>query len=774
MSRNKKIKPLKRKKHSFRKILKIFVITILALVVTISVYIGIGIKNEKYGELPAFSEIKMIEHAEATEIFTSDSVLMGRYYYQNRNNISSRAIPEKMINALVSTEDARFYEHNGIDYKSLIRVIFKTVLLGDRSAGGGSTITQQLAKNLYPRDGSSFIDIIGCKIREMIIARRMEKLYEKDKIIQLYLNTVPFGENTYGVKNAAQLYFGEKTSELSTEQVATLIGMLKATHTYNPHKFPQNAIQRRNVVLSQMAKYGYLTERISDSLKNISLNTNYRPVGHNEGIAPYFREYLRGYLTKWCQNHTKKNGESYNLYSDGLKIYTTIDSEVQQSADKAIKKHMPALQNRLNKELGRRGTDPRIKTLAKKKLESQLSKGKKGNKRNYNWMKKERPMEIFSWDGIKTVKMSPLDSMKYYLKMLQTGFIALNPQNGNILAWVGGINHRFFKYDHVLSERQLGSVFKPVVYMEALRQGIKPCDYYPNDSISYESYNGWTPRNAEHDYGGVYSVQGALVNSINTVSVQLLLEAGIDSVINMAKKLGYSSGEMPHVPSLALGTTNSSVLNVAKSYGIMANGGNKIETHFLKSIKNNKGEELERFIKVDSSNRILPPEMVEQMTMMLNNVTKRGTGSSLIKNFNFPGDIAGKTGTTQNHADGWFVGYNPKIVLACWVGADSPEIHFRNIWYGQGAATALPITGYFLEDLSKKDPEYFGRFKFSEIDTSRYNCLDYREKAPGLIEKLFNIDLFKKNKKEKKEKKGVFKKIFKLFKRKNKKDSLKD
>lgn len=769
MALNKKKKNRIRKKYFFRKTLKYIITSFLILIISASVYIGIGIKKEHYGELPTFSEIKKIENEEATEVFTRDSVLMGRYYYQNRNNITFQAIPEKMIDALVATEDVRFYEHNGIDYRSLIRVIFKTVFLGDRSSGGGSTITQQLAKNLYPRDGSNFIDIIGFKIREMIVARRLEKLYGKDKIIQLYLNTVPFGENTFGVKNAAQLYFDQNPAELSTEQIATLIGMLKATYYYNPHKFPEKAIQRRNIVMSQMAKYGYLTENITDSLKKLFLHTDYSPVGHNEGLAPYFREYLRGYLTEWCRNHKKKNGEPYNLYSDGLKIYTTIDSEVQSSADRAMTKQMPVLQNQLDKELERKGAFSKLDRLAKSKFKGQLKKTKGEKEQEHRWMKEERPMEVFSWDGIISKEMSSLDSMKHYLKMLQTGFMAMNPQNGDVLAWIGGINHRFFKYDHVLSERQVGSVFKPAVYLEALRQGIDPCDFYPNDSISYENYDNWTPQNAEHDYGGVYSVQGALVNSINTVSVQLLLEVGVDSVINLAKKMGYKK-DMPRVPSLALGTTSSSVMDVAEFYGILANGGNKVEANFLQSIENNKGKELERFTKEDSSNRVLSAELVEKMTMMLNHVTKRGTGASLTKNFNFSGDIAGKTGTTQNHADGWFVGYNPKIVFTCWVGANSPKIHFRNIWYGQGAATALPIAGYFLEDLNRKNDSYFDNFRFSLIDTAKYNCLDYREEKPGLFEKLFNKDIFRRKDKNKEKKEGIFKKIIHIFKKNEKKN----
>jgi len=766
-------------------ILTISVITLFSLFIGASVYLGINIKNNYYGKLPEKKEIQNIENAQATEIFTADGKLMGRFYLVNRNEIEFDNIPDNVIHALIATEDARFFEHSGIDYRSLFRVFFKTILLSDRSAGGGSTITQQLAKNLYPRKGEGLPAILGTKIREMIIALRIEDLYSKEEIIQLYLNTIPFGENTYGLKNAAQLYFNKNPQALSINQAATLIGMLKATTTYNPHDYPERSVERRNIVLNQMQKYHYISGRISDSLKNSPLKTDYTPVGHNEGIAPYFREYLRPRLENWCSNHKKDNGENYNLYTDGLKIYTTIHSEIQESAYKAVHRHIPKLQKQLNKELRNPGNKNKFKTLAEKLIIKTTDYKRKDLQSPNSQIYKKRPMEVFTWDGPETKLMSRMDSIQHYIKFLQTGFTAINPKNGNILAWIGGINHRFFKYDHVTSKRQMGSVFKPIVYTKALQSGIKPCDFYSNDSIVYKEYDNWTPANADRKYGGVYSVQGALINSVNTVSVQLMMEAGIKPTIKFAKNLGFKDS-LPGVPSLALGAASTSVLNLAEIYTAYSNKGTKKSSSALIRIEDNNGNLLEQFSEKTKSKKVIAPAIAEKMTLMLENVIQRGTGSS-IKRFKFSGSLAGKTGTTQNHSDGWFMGYTPSLVTVCWVGADYPEVHFKSLKYGQGAATALPITGYFLQDLSTKQisTAYLKRFRYKHIDFESFNCMDYREKAPGLIEKLFGIKLFKgkdsvkkdeklKHPKKKKQEQGFFKRLINKFKGdKDKKDKRK-
>ncbi|MGM0496501.1 MAG: transglycosylase domain-containing protein [Bacteroidota bacterium] len=757
----------KQRAKRFRRVVRISFPILILLFIAASIYLGLNIKNGKYGRLPAKKELQNIENAQATEIFTSDGKLMGRYYFVNRNDLEFDQIPDNILHALIATEDARFFGHSGIDYRSLFRVFFKTILIGDRSAGGGSTISQQLAKNLYSRKGEGIPAVLGAKIREMILAHRLEEIFSKNKILQLYLNTVPFGENTYGLKNASQLYFNKLPEELSMNQAATLIGMLKATSTYNPHNFPEKSIQRRNMVLNQLEKYEYLSESELDSLFDMPLNTDYTPIGHNKGIAPYFREYLRPKLEKWCAENKKPGGENYNLYTDGLKIHTTIHSKLQKIAWNAVQEHLPKLQKELNEEYSKSLDQEEIEKLAEKILLRNSSYTKEDLLAPNTGIHKKRPMEIFTWDGPKTVKMSPLDSVKHYLKFLQAGFTAINPKNGDILAWVGGIDHRKFKYDHVTSKRQMGSVFKPIVYIRALQNGIEPCDYFENDSIVYDEFDNWTPANADKQYGGVYSMQGALVNSVNTVTVQLLMEAGIRPTRELATKLGFKDS-LPEKPSLALGTANSSVLNLAEVYTTFTNKGSPISSRELLRIENNEGETLQEFQSQKSSEEIISKKHLEQLVMMLKNVVERGTAQS-INNFSFNGDLAGKTGTTQNHSDGWFIGFTPNLVTVSWVGGEYQEIHFKDIKLGQGAATALPITGYFLEGLSKTNlsEKYTGSFKYTSIDTSSYNCEDYREKPPGLLEKLFNIKLFEKDDsseenedKDEDEKPGLFKRIF--------------
>jgi penicillin-binding protein 1A len=368
--------------------------------------------------------------------------------------------------------------------------------------------------------------------------------------------------------------------------------------------------------------------------------------------------------------------------------------------------------------------------------------------------------------------MTALDSIKHYISFLQTGFVSLNPRNGQVLAWIGGINHQFFKYDHVLSKRQAGSVFKPMVYLKALENDVNPCDYYANDSIVYEDFENWTPANADKQFGGVYSVQGALINSVNTIAVKLLMEAGIDSVIHLAKEMGIES-DMPEVPSLGLGTAQVSVLEIALAYSILTNEGRKVQPNFLLRIEDKNGNVIKRFGNDQKGKRVITEEIREKMTMMLQGVAERGTARSISKNYSIPGDVAGKTGTTQNHSDGWFVGYTPNLVFASWVGADFPGIHFQSLRYGQGAYTALPISAKFLVNLSNdsNSKEYFGRFAYNSINPSDYNCEDYREKAPGFIEKIFDKEIFQKESGKKKDKKGILKKIIGLFK-KDKKDTI--
>jgi len=756
-----------RKKQFLRKVFSRAVYILLTLVILFGSYLGYQIHRRAYGDLPGKEDLRKIKQAQATEVYTRHGRLMGRYYFENRNNIRFDEIPDHIIHALVATEDARFYEHHGVDARSLVRVLFKTILLGNEDAGGGSTITQQLAKNLFPRRGKGPIALAGSKIREMILAWRLEDIYGKKELIQMYLNTVPFGESTYGIKNASQRYFNCQPARLETEQGAVLVGMLKGTSLYNPHKHPDFARARRNLVLNQMHKYGYLDSAQAQVLKLQPLRLNYHPIDHNSGLAPYLREHLRPQLEEWCSNHTKANGEPYNLYTDGLKVYTTIDADLQRYSKEAVKKHLPWLQQQLDREQSLI-RDSNRQALVRKILSQNPSYRGVSLDDPESPVNQEKQMEIFTWDGPKTVRMSPVDSARHYLKILHAGFMAMDPGNGHILAWVGGIDHRFFKYDHVTSKRQAGSTFKPIVYANALKNGIQPCDYYPNDSLVYNEYDQWSPANASGDYGGVYSVKGGLVHSVNTISVQLLMEGGIDSTVALAGRMGLEDN-YPRVPSLALGTMNASVREMAEAYSTFANKGIHRQGQVLYKIENQQGEILEVFHQEKQPpQRILTPKVCEQVTMMLQGVVDRGTARSLKRNFRFQGDIAGKTGTTQNHADGWFVGFNPNLVFAGWVGAEYPAVHFKNLQYGQGAATAFPIAGHFLHQLQSEHPgtRYLSRFNYQAIDTASYNCLDYREKAPGVLEKLF--DIFDKKEKEEEEKKSFFERLFDKLKKDNK------
>lgn len=726
-------------------------------------FMGVSIYHGKFGDLPDEQILKNIDQKLATEIYTWDGQLMGRYYFENRNNIHFEHIPDNLIYALIATEDVRFFEHKGIDTRSIFRVIFRTFLQSDKSSGGGSTLTQQLAKNLYPRRRDSHMATMGSKIREMIIAQRLESLYSKQQLLQMYLNTVPFGEFTFGIKNASLLYFNMLPSELSLDQACTLIGMLKGTTYYNPHKNPERAKQRRDVVLSQMERYGYLDTDKAKELMNKPLKTDYNPIGQNNGVAPYLREYLRPILKKWCESHTKPNGETYNLYTDGLKVYTTIDSQLQECAEEAVNKHMPVLQEVLDRQVS-------IEEIQNyQSIVRDILSGIPAYKGESFWDRessiyRKKTMEIFTWDGPKMMNMSPVDSVLYYLTILNTGFIAMDTHNNRILAWVGGIDHRFFKYDHVISRRQTGSTFKPFVYANALKNGSDPCDYYSNDSIVFEDFNNWSPFNANRKYGGVYSLQEALVNSINTISVQVMMESGINSTIQLAKDMGIRS-DFPKVPSLSLGTVTASVKEMAEAYAGFAKKGKTGVGNVLLRIENSDGKVLENFTFNNNSRQVLDEEISEQVTMMLQEVVKRGTARSLSRNYNFAGNVAGKTGTTQDQADGWFVGYTPNLVFACWVGAEFPIVHFKDISHGQGAATALPIAGYFLNSLYEKNPEskYFGNFNYYLIDKSNYDCRGYIEeeneeqvegkihylrKSPGLTGYWFGTSDFEEIKEE--------------------------
>jgi len=706
-----------------------------------------------FGPLPRSQELEEIRNPVASEIYSSDGELMGTYHIQNRQYLEPHQVTVSIRHALIATEDARFYRHRGIDYRSLGRVFFKTLLLRRESAGGGSTLSQQLAKNLYPRSKKGLLSMPVNKIREMAVATRIEKIYSKEEIILIYLSTVPFGENTFGIRSASQLYFSKEPEELRMEEAAVLVGMLKANQTYNPVKNPQPALKRRNMVLRLMVQSEFLDPDQLDSLQALPLDTRYHPLPHNAGIAPYFREYLRMELDEWSRNTQKENGEPYDIYTDGLKIYTTIDSRLQQYAEESVADQMASLQQVFEEQW--RGND--------------LWRGIPGDQvlindgREYDpAMETEEPrsMEVFTWEGPAERTFNAIDSIRHYLQFLQAGFLAMEVGNGKIRAWVGGINHEYFKFDHVRARRQVGSTFKPLVYLAALEKGISPCEFIPNDSVTYEEYENWTPRNADRTYGGYYSLKGGLVHSVNTVSVHLLMQTGIDTVLEMAHAAGIN-GEIPPVPSLALGTGTVSLMEMIGAYQAIANRGIALKPVYLEGIEDQHGRVLFQRSRDREEDTICSAGNAEVMVEMLRQVANQGTAAGLRSRFGITADVAGKTGTTQNYTDGWFIGFTPSLVAGAWVGGDLQHLRFQDMQHGQGAATAMPIWAGFMNRAYRDDHwDWLENEVFSIADTTleKLECADFSEEKPRELRPLEQL------RKEIREE-GFFRRIFRRKKR---------
>jgi penicillin-binding protein 1A len=698
-----------------------------------------------FGAVPDTKEILDYQNNTASEVYSSDGVLLGKYYLQERTNATFEDLPAHLIDALIATEDVRFYEHHGVDYYSLFRVAIKTLLLGNSSSGGGSTLTQQLAKNLFPRNGGGLLSLPVSKVKEMIVAKRLENVYDKDEILTLYLNTVSFSNNAFGIETASKRFFNKKPSELHLEESAVLVGMLKATTLYNPRRNPEKSKGRRNVVFSQMEKYGFISTESTDSLLKLPLEIDFTLTNHNAGVATYFREYLRTEIQRWIQSYQEETGQAYNLYTDGLKIHTTIHSKIQQYAENAVTGHMSELQETFNEHWGQtrpwhQNRNSLISAIHKSERYKQLKSQGFTEKEIQEKFKEPQPMTIFTWQGEQEVSMSPLDSVKHYLYYLNAGFLAMDPDDGAILAWVGGINHKYFKYDHVniRTKRQVGSVFKPIVYAAGLENGIKPCDFVSSRRVTYTNFDDWTPGNADEEYDGFYSVQGALTHSVNTVSVKVLKKTTIKSTVAMAKEMGIET-DIPEVPSIALGTPNVSLYEMVGAYTAFANKGQVVKPRFLLRIEDNKGEVLQDFEAV-TKQRAMSTRTAELMLHMLKQVVDKGTANRLRSVYKLPNDIAGKTGTTQSHADGWFIGVTPNLVAGAWVGSDDPNIHFRTITYGQGAAMALPIWGRFMQQVNKDQ-------QLSKVSSARFapltyplneltDCEDYRERRS--VSDIFN------------------------------------
>ncbi|HEY9009082.1 transglycosylase domain-containing protein [Ohtaekwangia sp.] len=725
-----------------------------------------------FGRLPDRDELRAVENPLATEVYSADSVLLGKYFIQERSNIQYADIPQHLTDVVLATEDIRFFEHGAIDTRSLTRVFFKSILLQRESSGGGSTLTQQLAKNLYPRKNYWLFSTPINKMREMIVASRLEDIYDKPAILTLYLNTVSFGDNTFGIEAAAQRFYSVHARGLSVDQAAVLIGMLKSTYAYNPRIFPERSRQRRNTVLDQLQKYNKLSQAEADAKKKLPIKLQYNKITHHTGLAPYFREYIRQELKEWCRQHTKPNGDPYNLYTDGLKIYTTIDSRLQQYAEEAVNKQMVSLQKVFRNHWGKRDPwqrTPELLNEAIRKSDRYKSLSAEGlsHDKIMQVMKTPVLMSVLMDNGEQEIMMSPVDSIRHYLKFLQAGVLAMDPKQGAIRVWVGGINHHYFQYDHVResTKRQIGSTFKPIVYAAALENGVDPCDFFSAAKVEYTNMQGWTPENTEDNYDLKYSLTGGLAYSVNTVSVRVLEQAGIDNTVALARRMGIDS-DLPAVPAIALGAANISMMEMVRAYACFLNNGKRVEPFYITAIADRQGQVLEAFEPEQQTEQALSPEHAQMMVHMLKRTIDEGTGAGMRTRYGINNEMAGKTGTTQSNADGWFIAMTPNLVVGAWVGADDPRIRFRSTALGQGARTALPIVATFFQKVNAdKELASISRAHFPELSSSqqrKISCDLYRSDT-NVFQRIFG----KKEKETKrafgekeKKKNGFFRRLF--------------
>jgi len=725
---------LTKKIARFPKLVIAFWILLLAPVISLFIVITLT-ANGYFGPLPTFDELENPNSSLASEVYSSDMVILGKYFYQNRSNTHYRDLSPSLVNALKATEDIRYEEHSGIDVRGLFRVLFKTVILRQKNAGGGSTITQQLAKNLFHEKPETKWERIKQKIQEWIIAVRLEKNYTKEEILAMYLNTVEFGSNAFGIKSAAQIFFNKAPSQLNVQESAMLVGLLKAPTYYSPVRNPENALARRNTVLAQLRKYDLITPHDFDSVKNIPIKLKYQAEEHSAGMATYFRETLRLELTRWCREHKKSDGvTSYNLYRDGLKIYTTIDSRMQRYAEEAMAEHLESLQKTFFQHWKGKipwEDQPQIITDAMKHSDRyrELHDDGKSEAEIKKIFDKKVPMTVFTWHGETDTMLSPLDSIKYYKMFLQTGFMSVDPHTGAVKAWVGGNDYRYFQYDHVKDgKRQVGSTFKPFLYTVAMQEGYSPCYKVPNIPVSIKLVTGdtWTPKNADGKYGGMLTLKEALAESVNCISAYLMKEFGPDAMIAIARKMGITS-PIDAVPSICLGTPDVSVYEMVGAYATFANKGIWTQPIYLMRIEDKNGVVLQDFIP--EKKEAISEETAYLMLNLLQGVVQVGTGQRLRgSKYNLANPIAGKTGTTQDQSDGWFMGITPDLVSGCWVGCEDRSIHFSKLELGQGANTALPIWGLYMKKIYADKSIQISQGEFEkpatklsvELDCSKY------------------------------------------------------
>lgn len=721
-----KNQPAKKKSSLWKKLwrfslISAFICVVLGCSFFLFVYLGIP------APLPSSETLATIENPESSLVYDTHGKVLGKYYIYDRTTTSLDKVSPHVINALLATEDIRFYQHSGIDYRSLGRVFLRTFLMRDASGGGGSTLTQQLAKNLYPRQKFPFASLAVNKVREMIIASRMESVLSKDKILELYLNTVPFSSNVFGIEAASRKYYKKSASQLTASESAVLIGTLKASTYYHPYHHPERAEERRDVVLHQMFRAGFITGQEEEHFIAEPMVIKYTGREKSDRAA-YFLDRLK--LTVKDKLNETGNAE-INLYTGGLKIYTTLDANMQRMAETAVSKHITKLQNVFNNHWA--GKNPFLDnpSLLRKEIKksSQYKYWKAQGKSEAELgelLRKKKPMVVYSPKGEIEVNYSVEDSVRHYLTTLHCGFLVMDPMEGEVRAWVGGVDHGYFKYDHVNknTKRQVGSTFKPFVYATALENEVSACKYFNASQKKYEVDGvDWTPGNSGGDYDGKYTLQGALTNSVNTVSVKVLEETGIENVITQTNKMGVETEIEPY-PSIALGTPSISLMEMVTAYSNFANDGRHKSPIFITKIEDKDGNVLWEQEKRNPI-QTMKPETAHLMVNMLRGVVNDGTARRLRKTYQLENDIAGKTGTTQNNADGWFIGMTPGLVGGVWVGADNPSIHFRTTALGQGANMALPIYAEFLLQLNKHPQyQYLMQSEFDKLTSAERETLD--------------------------------------------------
>ena len=721
---------INKQKHYNRKFIRFFWGSFIFFILGVFI-LFFGAALGIYGPMPDLQELENPKTNLATQIISADGAILGKYYFNdNRTPIDFDEIPIHMVDALIATEDERFYEHSGIDWRGTLRAF---VYFGKR--GGASTITQQLARQIFVgiRSRNIFKTILQ-KAQEWVIAVQLERRYTKKEILAMYLNKYDFGYQADGIRSAAKIFFNKTPQQLTIEESATLVGMLKNSSLYNPIRRPERVRERRNIVFRQMYRNKFITAEEQDSLSKLPLNINFTPESHREGLATYFRAYLKEFMDSWIKSNPKPDGSKHNLYRDGLRIYTTIDSKMQQIAEQSVEEHMRNLQREffIQNSEEENPTAPFL-DLREGEIDTLLERSMLRSER---WRKmkiagipeedivasfsREVPMKVFSWKGEIDTIMTPIDSIRYYKHFLRASLMSMEPQTGHVKAWVGGFNYKHFQYDQVKQgRRQIGSTFKPFLYATAIDQlKLSPCDSLPDALYCIEprkhgNISAWCPKNSGDRYGQTRTLKNALANSVNTISARIMDLVGPQPVINLARKMGISS-YLPPVPSIALGTPDISLFEMVGAYSTFANQGIYVKPIMITRIEDKNGRAL--YEVVPESKDVLSEEAAYVTVNLMQGVTTAGSGARLrhagLEKTNyvyekivtgypyiFENPIAGKTGTTQNQSDGWFMGMVPNLATGVWVGGEDRSVHFKQIAFGQGATMALPIWANYMRSL---------------------------------------------------------------------------